>query len=331
MKTVCLELSSQFKAINGKPSGEIDVYCVRLIQQLEYFWEVNVMPAAKYIRSVGLGIKRCFGLALAFMSAMFTLAAYGQTDEPPAAKISFVGVVKHTTVSAPGTALGIQESMTLEPAKTIAARLGLHFAVVYNISGLPRDEESVIRIVVAHPTMMAPDGKKTDGYSTEARVRSKSDGTAGHMWGYVFDLPHELVAGDWKIELWYGSRRLLGHTIVVTAGEPVADACETINLPVGYPRDFPFLKGGFRLENPAVGGAFAYPIRDRNLVAQFVGCVEQAGWSTKVESHNEPRAPQTRYRFLATRGDRRVSGSIFAFGNISGLLVILEGAVAPDR
>jgi hypothetical protein len=140
----------------------------------------------------------------------------------------------------------------------------VRFGVLYSVAGLPPNRDVVLRKVITHPVMKLPDGKVVAGSAFDETHKAGADGKVGNFTGYVFEKPHELVPGEWKIEVWLETERLVEQRFVVVADVVVAPAvapvvavaCESGRSPAGYPQAFPFLKGGVPFEGTTIPGAF---------------------------------------------------------------------------
>ena len=115
--------------------------------------------------------------------------------------------------------------------------------------------------------------------------------------------------------------------VISTAAPATAapERCRTANPLPGYPHDFPFVNGGSVFESSPVPGAFLYSIPEQDLTSKFVACLQETGWNVRMAAEKESAAPQTRYRFSATRNKRLISGSIFTIGRTTLLIVEESG------
>ena len=234
-----------------------------------------------------------------------------------------------------GKAVGAQANAAAKPAlektERIPARLGVRFGILYSVSGLSPNRDVVLRKVITHPSMTLPDGKVVAGSAFDETHKAGADGKVGNFTGFVFEKPYELVPGDWKIEVWLDTERLVDQRFSVVAdaaitrtiAPAVAVACESGKPPAGYPQGLPFLKSGAPFENTAIPGAFIYSLPVKVLAEGFTACVKQGGWNVKVQPPPEPRKVDAQTRISASRGNRQVSAAIFASG-ASSFLVLLE-------
>lgn len=256
----------------------------------------------------------------AVLILMVALQACSNAGAAVAARVEAFGFASDgKTIGAPGVAA----TPAFEKSERIPARVGVRFGILYSLSGLPPSRDVVLRKVITHPSMKLPDGKVVAGAAFDETHRAGADGKVANFTGFVFEKPHERVPGDWKVEVWLDTERLVEQRFSVVADATAAVACESGKLPAGYPQGFPFVKGGARFENAAIPGAFVYSLSDKVLVDGFAACLKQGGWSVKVQPPGEPHKAGGQTRIAASRGNRQVSAAIFASG-ASTFLVLLE-------
>lgn len=147
----------------------------------------------------------------AIFVACLALAATIDTaraDPKPACEITFYGLVAETDAepSTPGagSATGNATSFDVanfepEPTPLVPAVLGTHFGVVRKLAHIPAGENA--ELVISHPLLTTPDGKRLARTVVPAVVASLSD-------AYRFDEPYEVVPGDWTFEYFYKGERL---------------------------------------------------------------------------------------------------------------------------
>lgn len=136
----------------------------------------------------------------------------------PSCEIVDYGILAQAKVlearEAPGAATGkeliIDATRIYERTERIPARLGLRFGVRHVFRNIPADD--LLEVIVTHPPMVQPSGEAI----TVSRVRKDpiSTGTS-----YGFDLPSELLPGQWLFEFKYRGKLLCQQAFIVVVAQ----------------------------------------------------------------------------------------------------------------
>lgn len=118
----------------------------------------------------------------------------------------------------------ISEWSWLEPTYRIPLERGTNFGFCFDLIGLQgRGHE--VDITIAHPEMIRPDGRRTQGY-TRPQALEVIDGVPGYCPSWSLEYPHELVAGEWRFTIRYHGKVVLEQrfTLYPPTERPQIDA-----------------------------------------------------------------------------------------------------------
>lgn len=117
-----------------------------------------------------------------------------------------------------GHEIYIEQPSITRQTKVIEARVGTTFGFRFMVSGLKPDTNVTLRKVVKYPPMRLPDGTISQGYSTKVGPTPvDGEGRIGFVEGYTLESEYELVTGQWTMEIWYGSQKLVSQDFDVVA------------------------------------------------------------------------------------------------------------------
>jgi len=79
---------------------------------------------------------------------------------------------------------------------------GLLFGFKFRLSGYPKNvDQAWLRLVVKHPTIVRPNGSRTEEYSYPISLQIKN-GMIEDKSGYKLDKKFEMVEGEWIFQYW---------------------------------------------------------------------------------------------------------------------------------
>ncbi len=90
----------------------------------------------------------------------------------------------------------------------IPIEAGRLFGFHFQLKGFTGKEDIELREVVVHPRMTKPGQKASTGYETKLPLIIRS-GELTDYTGYSLNHDFEMVAGEWRFELWYEDKKLL--------------------------------------------------------------------------------------------------------------------------
>ncbi len=97
----------------------------------------------------------------------------------------------------------------------VPAVLGMGFGIAWVASGLPENQDVTIRTVYVHPAMLTPEGDTLYDKKRDTLAHTSGEGMISFQSAYLFDHPHELIKGDWTIQIWYSGQKLVERTFTV--------------------------------------------------------------------------------------------------------------------
>ena len=153
-------------------------------------------------------------LLLVFLSVFIATAA----EATPKAEIAEYGYYKFTEdserVEQPSSASGYVTRGTaklVESTQRIPLEKGRLFGFSFRIFGLEKSVGVIpLELVVVHPEMKKPDGRKTTGYRYNMDLKLK-DGMVEDKAGYRINEDFEMVEGDWQFEFRFMNKVLLSQ------------------------------------------------------------------------------------------------------------------------
>lgn len=127
-----------------------------------------------------------------------------------------------STVDAPATTTGeltlLQEPMHVRTTETIPALRGSSFGIRYVLEGVPPDQVVDVTDVILTPGLKNPNSSEATVFKETHQDRVR--GGKQVFTGYTFNHVWEAVPGEWTIEVWAGSRRLLVKSFDVVPSKP---------------------------------------------------------------------------------------------------------------
>lgn len=100
----------------------------------------------------------------------------------------------------------------VEKTKRIPLKKGRLFGFRFRIDGMQKSVGVIpLELVVVHPEMKKPDGKKSTGYRYFMDLKLK-DGMVEDKTGYRINEDFEMVEGDWQFEFRFMNKTLLKQT-----------------------------------------------------------------------------------------------------------------------
>jgi Domain of unknown function (DUF3859) len=101
-----------------------------------------------------------------------------------------------------------------EARTPLLAEQGMSFGIHWSNKAVTGSQLTPMEFVVVHPPMTQPDGKITH------EIRNKIfgnpiNGIEPRHFGFKLEQPHELLAGDWAIQVYYDNKLLVEQKFVL--------------------------------------------------------------------------------------------------------------------
>jgi hypothetical protein len=123
------------------------------------------------------------------------------------------GVVNNAKTST-GKAISRPVVQFIKSAERIPLIKGAQMYMQYRLWPLPSQPAYAdIRRVLKHPEMTLPDGTVTTGSDFMLKRKVSSNQVISYT-GYGLDEDYELVEGEWRIEIWYGDKKLIDQKFI---------------------------------------------------------------------------------------------------------------------
>jgi Domain of unknown function (DUF3859) len=96
----------------------------------------------------------------------------------------------------------------------VPGRLGTRFGFRYRVRGIAADQAVELAKLTVFPPPGLTDPRRGRSHAANRSV-IRVKGETPFTTGYSFDEPWEIVPGEWRIELWYGGRKLVEQRYTV--------------------------------------------------------------------------------------------------------------------
>ena len=108
----------------------------------------------------------------------------------------------------------LDEPKFSETTTKVPMKKGATFGFLWQISGLPDDQQVEIIYRYKHPPTSEPGGKRTEGYDRSIAIQAK-DGKFDSFDGYELSEDYELVPGNWTLSILYKGKVMVSKTFQV--------------------------------------------------------------------------------------------------------------------
>lgn len=149
----------------------------------------------------------------------FVLVAFvfGMSAPLVHAQVEVVGAVEYGVFETlkedfqPGERVLSRRDQPMRQTTEVPARLGSKFGLRYRLAGR-REVDTPLTLLYLTPGVVTPDGQRHDKFEV---VQSLMPGVESDVMAFEFTEPHEVVAGEWRLMVFQGDRKLAEQTFEV--------------------------------------------------------------------------------------------------------------------
>ncbi|MBA1238474.1 MULTISPECIES: DUF3859 domain-containing protein [Stutzerimonas stutzeri subgroup] len=133
------------------------------------------------------------------------------------AQVEVVGAVEYGVFETlkedfqPGERVLSRRDQPMRQTTEVPARLGSKFGLRYRLAG-KREVDTPLTLLYLTPGVVTPDGQRHDKFEV---VQSLMPGVESDVMAFEFTEPHEVVAGEWRLMVFQGDRKLAEQTFEV--------------------------------------------------------------------------------------------------------------------
>jgi len=108
---------------------------------------------------------------------------------------------------------GVSRVRFTDYTNEIPGELGVNFGIQYVVNTTPKGRPMQVRQVIRFPEggLQVPGGR----HYTESEQKGQITIGRKAFYGFGFDEPYEIIPGEWAIEIWHGSARLISKKFTV--------------------------------------------------------------------------------------------------------------------
>jgi hypothetical protein len=160
-----------------------------------------------------------------FISLLAIPFALGQTPVIQSAPVTDYGTYAFDTQNVRTVEGGVEQRYVTNIRQLSTTRIvpfpkpgeQIHFGFHYTINGSPANTPVTVRNVVIYPKLLNVNGTMMP--QNEATIERKIGYTYYRGWTIDSDNKDMLVPGDWTLEVWYGTQRLMSQTFTLVEGK----------------------------------------------------------------------------------------------------------------